>query len=66
MQNFTFFDFIEISEKEQELKALLDIETEEERTYTPKKETINNVLNYSKALSIRKSKTIDCIELVLN
>ncbi len=66
MQNFTFFDFNEISEKEQELKALLKNENEGNQKFSPKEETINNILNYSKALSIRKSKTIDCIELVLN
>ena len=63
MQNFTHFDYLEISEKEKELKALIE---NEEKIYSPKKETINNILNYSKALSIRKSETLDCIELVLN
>lgn len=66
MQNFTFFDFNNITEQERELKAFLGIETKEYKTYTPKKETINNILNYSKALSIRKSKSLDYIELVLN
>ena len=66
MQNFTHLDFIELTEKEQELKALLGKENEEKIIYSPKKETINNILNYSKALSIRKSKNLDCIELVLN
>jgi hypothetical protein len=32
----------------------------------PKKQTIENILNYSKALSIKKSKNIEQIELVLN
>ena len=63
MQNFTHFDYLEISEKEKELKALMK---KEEKTYSPKKETINNILNYSKALSIRKSETLDCFEFVLN
>ncbi len=66
MQNFTFSDFIEINEKEQELKALFGNETKEEKVFSPKKQTIDNILNYSKALSVRKSKTIDCIEIVLN
>lgn len=65
MQKFTHFDLQEITAKENELKRLLNL-TEEKMDYTPKKETINNILNYSKALSIRKSKQLDFIELVLN
>jgi len=37
-----------------------------EKTVAPKKTTINNILNYSKALSVRKSSTINHIEMVLN
>ena len=58
MQNFTHFDYLEISEKEKELKALIE---NEEKIYSPKKETINNILNYSKALSIRKSENLNLI-----
>ncbi|MDF1672877.1 MAG: hypothetical protein P1U41_05205 [Vicingaceae bacterium] len=65
MQNFTHFDLQEITKKEKELKMLLNL-TKEKMYYTPKKETINNILNYSKALSIRKSKQLDFIELILN
>lgn len=32
----------------------------------PKKETVNNILNYSKALSVRKSKVLGSVEFVLN
>ena len=32
----------------------------------PPKHIINNILNYSKALSIRKSKNLDNIEMILN
>jgi hypothetical protein len=34
--------------------------------YEPGDSVINNILNYSKALSIRKSKNVEHIELVLN
>lgn len=34
--------------------------------YEPGESVINNILNYSKALSIRKSKNIEHIEIVLN
>lgn len=65
MQNFTHLDLEDLTQKENELKALLEL-SQEKTDYTPKKETINNILSYSKALSIRKSKKIDFIELVLN
>ena len=41
-------------------------EKKEAKMYAPKKETIDNILNYSKALSIRKSKHLEFIELNLN
>jgi hypothetical protein len=65
MLKFTHFDLLELTEKEQKLKMFL-LEKKEEKMYSPKKETINNILNYSKALSIRKSINIDFIEIVLN
>jgi hypothetical protein len=34
--------------------------------YEPGNNVINNILNYSKALSIRKSKNIEHFEMVLN
>ncbi len=65
MEKFTHFDFLEITEKEREYKVLLN-QQKEEKMYTPKQETINNILNYSKALSIRKSNSLNFIELILN
>jgi hypothetical protein len=65
MQKFTHFDLLEITEKEGELKTLLT-QQKEQKMYSPKKETINNILGYSKALSIRKSDNLEFIELVLN
>ncbi len=65
MQKFTYFDLLEITKKEAELKVLVG-EKKEDKMYSPKKETINNILNYSKALSIRKSKNLDFFELILN
>jgi len=37
-----------------------------ERSFEPSKNVINNILNYSKALSIRKSNHVEFIETVLN
>lgn len=34
--------------------------------HEPSKNVINTILNYSKSLSIRKSKKIGCFEIVLN
>ena len=63
MKEFTHLDLLEITEKEQELKMLL---SEEEQEFSPKQSTVNFILDYSKALSIRKSKSIDYIEMLLN
>ena len=65
MQEFTHSDLLEISKQEEELKAILGCE-DENKDFSPKQETISNILNYSKALSIRKSDNLDYIELVLN
>ena len=37
-----------------------------EKVVGPKTTTIDNILNYSKALSVRKSSIINHIEMVLN
>jgi len=65
MPKFTHFNYLEITKKEQELKSLLS-EKKEAKMYAPKQSTIDNILNYSKALSIRKSQHLDFIEIILN
>ena len=65
MQKFTHSDLLEITEQEQKLKLLLN-QTKEEKMFTPKKETVDNILSYSKALSIRKSENLEYIEMILN
>jgi len=65
MQKFTHFDFIEISEQEKDIRKLFG-EEKENKIRFPKKETIDNILNYSKALSIRKSENLEYIEMLLN
>lgn len=46
---------------------LLNNETElNDFPFEPSNNVINKILNYSKALSIRKSKNIEFIEMVLN
>lgn len=66
MQTFTHLEFLELAQNEKTLKeSLSNLETAEPER-SPKKQTINNILNYSKALSVKKSKTVDCIEMILN
>ncbi|MBE7442835.1 MAG: hypothetical protein KF732_00555 [Flavobacteriales bacterium] len=66
MQTFTHLEFLELAQNEKTLKeSLNNLETAEPER-SPKKQTINNILNYSKALSVKKSKTVDCIEMILN
>lgn len=65
MQIFTHFDLQEITKKEEDLKKMLGI-PKKEHTNSPKKQTINNILNYSKALSVRESKTMGYFEMLLN
>ena len=61
MQTFTHLDFLELTSKEKKLKSE-NVNNEK----SPKQQTINNILNYSKALSIRESKHLKHIEMVLN
>lgn len=42
------------------------IDSKKEFPYEPGNNVINNILNYSKALSIRKSKSGEHFEMVLN
>jgi hypothetical protein len=65
MPKFTHFDLLEITEQENDLKMLFSEEKKEEM-YSPKKQTVANILNYSKALSIRKSAHLGFIETLLN
>jgi len=65
MQKFTHSDLMEITEQENEIKTFIN-QKKERKICTPKKETISNILNYSKALSVRKSISLDFIELILN
>jgi hypothetical protein len=65
MQKFTHSDLLEINEQEQELKLLLN-QKKEDKMYTPKQKTVDNILYYSRALSIRKSENLEYIEMILN
>ena len=47
-------------------KKIEKIDNTNEFPYEPGKNVIDNILNYSKALSIRKSKCLEYFEMVLN
>jgi hypothetical protein len=69
MNNITPFNFDQLSEEELKLQASLQNErktTEEVDFKSPEAMTIRAILDYSKALSIRKSKEFGSIENLLN
>ncbi len=47
-------------------KMKAEVDNINEFPYEPGNNLINDILNYSKALSIRKSKSIEYFEIVLN
>ena len=66
MQTFTYLEFIELEQNEKSFEELLNKIEKTSSKFSPKKQTIDNILNYSKALSIKKSINIEFIELILN
>ena len=66
MQTFTHLEFLELAQNEKTLKKSLNNMEVKQPELSPKKQTINNILNYSKALSVKKSKNVDYIEMILN
>jgi hypothetical protein len=47
-------------------KTKEEVDNTNELSSGPGNDVINNILNYSKALSIRKSKNVEYFEMVLN
>jgi hypothetical protein len=67
MINFTFSDFQQLSDDEAKLKQSLHLKSKkEEEMQSPSSQSVQNVLAYSKALSLRKSNQVDYIENILN
>jgi hypothetical protein len=68
--NSTLNDLAEFAQHEQELFAALNEEcgqeTATEVIKAPSERVIDNILAYSKVLSIRESKTMEHFEIVLN
>jgi hypothetical protein len=65
MSDFTFFDFNKLTEDEEKLNRLLHSK-DNKLASSPKKQSIQNVLAYSKAISIKDSRKLGFIENVLN
>lgn len=67
MKIFTHSDLNAILQQEELLKKeLLNKSILMEDSLLPRKQTINNLLNYSKSLSVRDSKYLEKISLHLN
>ncbi|MDB4061889.1 hypothetical protein OAD50_00165 [Vicingaceae bacterium] len=65
MAIFTHFDFQELTDNENNLNHQLHQEKKEVQ-HSPSKISVQNILAFSKALSIRKSDNFSFIENVLN
>jgi hypothetical protein len=65
MKHFTPSEFQKLTEDEKLLNHLLLSKKENELTQ-PAKQSVENILGYSKALSVRKSEKLGFIENLLN
>lgn len=65
-KNITLEELAEFTQNETQLLADLGLIAEEEAKETPSQNTVDHVLNYSKALSVRKSEIMGAIETLLN
>jgi hypothetical protein len=65
MTDFTLDDLLEFTQMENEMMKGLFADDIEDHC-EPSNETVNTLLAYSKALSIRKSRSMNNIRLVLN
>lgn len=66
MNQITIFNYLALSKQEEQLKSLLFNDKNTTKRNTPKQSTINNILNYSKALSVRESEHLETVSFVLN
>lgn len=66
MKNSTFDALAHFSQNEKELIKGLVAGTSADAEFSPAENSVQNILNYSKALSVRKSKYLDSLHFVLN
>lgn len=66
-KTYTLSDLVEFTKEEDAIiESLFNDQKFISKKAKPSKNVINNILNYSKALSIKKSESLDNIEIVLN
>ncbi len=65
MVNFTFEDLQDLENNEKSIFQRIAVDTKE-MELSPKKSTVNSILAYSKALSVRDSKTLKKVKMILN
>ncbi len=63
-KNYTLKQIADFAQQEKMIRA--NILDENVEFGGPSKMTLTNILNYSKALSVRKLKSMDTVEMVLN
>ena len=65
---YSLDELAEFTRNEKQLIESLGIESnvEEEITVSPRTHVINNILNYSRALSVRDTDTLGKVDMVLN
>ncbi|MFH1321703.1 MAG: hypothetical protein ABII90_13770 [Bacteroidota bacterium] len=63
---FTLKDYIRLIKEEKETFGCFDIISNRAEKFKPPQSVIDNILNYSRALSIRKSKWLGSVEMILN
>jgi len=67
MKNSTLDALAQFSQIEKELlRDLWSTPDSTETEFKPRESSVQNILNYSKALSVRKSKHLDSLQFVLN
>ena len=65
MVNFTFEDLQNLENNERFLQDRLALKSKTINA-KPKKSTVDNLLNYSKVLSVRDSKNLKKVKMILN
>lgn len=65
---FTLDDLAKFAQEEKELSRQIGLIKPEETpaNFSPDPQTVNNILNYSKVLSVRKTKRFGTVEMILN
>lgn len=66
MRNSTLKDLSDFASKEKQMLDELHQQIERQENQGPSEYTVNNLLNYSKALSVRKSESMRHIKMLLN